>query len=798
MTQRDAPKLSKSDHGRQFDQFVQNLRDFGMIILDSDGFVSTWNAGARRILGYEEAEIVGQHHSRVFSKDDEQQNLPQKILAIAAEAGRYEAEGWRIRKNGERIWIHCAIEAIKDENGNLTGFSQIMRDLSDRREGRQALLESERSFRLLVNGVVDYAIFLIDPSGVITNWNAGARRIKGFTAEEAIGSHFSRFYTKEDRARGLPAVALEAARRDGKYETEGWRVRKDGGRFWASVVIESVRDERGELVGFAKVTRDITERKSAQEALRESERQFRLLVSAVIDYAIFMLDPNGIVVSWNAGAAKIKGYQADEIIGSHFSRFYTEEDRLAGVPSRAIYMASHEGRFEGEGQRVRKDGSKFWANVVLDAIRDEQGHLIGFAKITRDITERRETQLALMRAQEQLAHAQKMEALGHLTGGIAHDFNNLLTILVGQARMLKSKVDDPKGIKAIEGIEATVQRGASLTRQLLGFSRRQQLAPQSIFLPDRLPGLQVLLSASLPSNVSFIASLPSDTWSITADPNELDLAIMNLVINARDALSSGGSVTLSAENVTLAADTTGADAGLVGDFVSLTVCDTGTGIPKDVLGKVFDPFFTTKSYGKGTGLGLSQVYGFAHQSHGSVSIDSEVDKGTRVTLLLPRADTQPQSATAAEEDQPSRKHGRILIVEDNHDVTEVTAALVMQLGYTVRLASNAEMALDILDGETFDLVFSDIMMPGKMDGLQFAQLVRRTRPRLPALLASGSNKRVEEAQAHFTTLQKPYDLGELDRAIQNLISSRHELVSGQNLVDLQDAKRLRAAKTEKP
>lgn len=795
MFPRGAPNLRALERGQQFELLVQNLRDYAVCLLDPDGFVLSWNAGAVRIQGYEGTEIIGQHFSRFFSEEDQSHGLPQHILAIARDTGRYEAEGWRIRKNGERFWALSEVEAVKDEAGNLLGFGKITRDISDRYEGRRSLIESERHFRLLIDSVVDYAIFMLDPSGVITNWNAGASRIKGFSADEVVGTHFSRFYTKEDRARGLPAIALETARREGKYETEGWRLRRDGGRFWASVVIEAVRDESGELIGFAKITRDITERKSAQEALRESERQFRLLVSAVTDYAIFMLDPNGIVVSWNAGAEKIKGYKAEEIIGSHFSRFYTDEDRLAGIPARALYTAGHEGRFEGEGRRVRKNKTEFWANVVLDAIRDEGGHLVGFAKITRDITERREAQIALQRAQEQLAHAQKMEALGQLTGGIAHDFNNLLTILIGQARMLKSRVTDPKGLKAIEGIETTVQRGASLTRQLLGFSRRQQLEPQPVSLVERLPGLQLLLSASLPSNVSLTTTALPETWAVMADPNELELALMNLVINARDALPAGGMITVIAENVFLSRENN--SSGLSGDYVSLSVCDTGTGIPKEVLSKVFDPFFTTKSFGKGTGLGLSQVYGFSHQTGGTVSIESEVDKGTRVTMLLPRAIPDDRAAEPAKEPSSERKHARILIVEDNADVTEVTAALVMQLGYTVRLAPSAEAALSILDSETFDLVFSDIMMPGKMDGIEFAHLLRRVRPMLPILLTSGSNQRVEEAQKHFTTVQKPYEPTALDRSIQHLLGAHDRVASGQNLVDLDKAKKLRAAKTDK-
>ncbi|MET0640039.1 MAG: PAS domain S-box protein [Hyphomicrobium sp.] len=790
----DASKLHRFDRARQFELLVQNVRDYAIYMIDPDGFIATWNAGARRIKGYEESEIVGQHYSRFFSDEDQRQGLPSKILSIARETGRYEAEGWRIRKNGERFWAHATMEVIKDETGKLVGFGKVTRDITERFEGRRELIESERRFRLLVDSVVDYAIFMVDQSGIIANWNTGAARIKGYSAEEVVGTHFSRFYTKEDRSSGLPAIALETARREGKYETEGWRVRKDGGRFWASVVIEAVRDEGGELIGFAKITRDITERRSAQEALRESERQFRLLVSAVIDYAIFMLDPNGIIISWNAGAEKIKGYGANEVIGSHFSRFYTEEDRQSGKPARALYAASHEGRFEGEGWRVRKDGTQFWANVVLDPVRDETGRLIGFAKITRDITERRDAQLALDRAQEHLAHAQRMEALGQLTGGIAHDFNNLLTILVGQARMLRQRISDPAGMKAIEGIEATVQRGASLTRQLLGFSRRQQLEPQPVSLAERMPGLHTMLSASLPANIALLTSVGPETWHVMADPNELELALMNLVINARDALSDGGTIRITTDNILLDDSKGGSPA----EFVAICVSDTGTGIPKDVLTKVFDPFFTTKSFGKGTGLGLSQVYGFSHQSGGSVSIESEVGNGTQVTILLPRALTSAPTAVKTEDSGPARVSGRILLVEDNPDVTEVTAALVMQLGYTVRLAENPEVALSILENEAFDLVFSDIMMPGKMDGIEFAKLIRRIRPRLPVLLASGSNKRVEEAQSNFTALQKPYDAAKLDRTIQDLLRTRNRATPYQNLVDLQDAKRLRAAKTEKP
>ena len=347
------------------------------------------------------------------------------------------AEGWRVRKDGKHFWANAILQSIRDDNGVLNGFAKITRDMTERTAAQQQLLESERRFRVLVDGVVDYAIYMLDPSGIITNWNVGAERLKGYTAAEIVGQHFLRFYTKEERAVGMPGRVLEIAAREGRYEAEGWRMRKDGSRFWASVVVDTIRSDKGDIEGFAKITRDITERRAAIEAVRESDRQFRMLIAGVTDYALHMLDPNGVIVSWNAGAERIKGYTADEIIGQHFSRFYTESERAAGAPARALQLSATEGRFEADAWRVRKDGTLLWANVVIDPVRDENRRLIGFAKITRDITERREAQLALQEAQTQRAHAQKMDALGQLTGGFAHDFNNLLMVISGQLPRLK-------------------------------------------------------------------------------------------------------------------------------------------------------------------------------------------------------------------------------------------------------------------------------------------------------------------------------------------------------------------------
>jgi PAS domain S-box-containing protein len=632
-----------------------------------------------------------------------------------------------------------------------------MPDKSKDNKNTKDLFDSERRFRLLVEGVVDYAIYMLDPTGIITNWNAGAERIKGYQANEAIGQHFGMFYTREEREAGTPAESLETARRTGKFEAEGWRVRKDGTKFLASIVIDAIY-EHGDLVGFAKITRDITQRNQVESALNESENQFRLLVGGVSDYALFMLSPEGIVTNWNIGGERIKGYRPNEIIGQHFSRFYTDPDRAAGRPARALRIASTTGHYDEEGWRVRKDGSFFWASVVIDAIRDDSGNLIGFAKITRDITERREAQQKLERVQRQLAESQKMDALGQLTGGVAHDFNNLLMIVSGNIQTLKKRVEnDPRALRAVHAIETATQRGAALTRQLLTFSRRQSVSPLPTDIPNRIRSIADVLRSGLGSAIDLHIDTPGDVWPVTVDATEFETALLNLVINARDAMTDGGRVTVKARNV----PATDGD-----DTVAISVEDNGQGIPADILAKVFDPFFTTKPVGKGTGLGLSQVHGFAHQAGGRIDIDSELGRGTVVTIYLPRTETLRVETNG--KSQPDDATNTILLVEDNPDVASASAGLLEELGYRVRITNTAEEALKEIESECIDLVFSDIVMPGKMDGLGLAKALRAKRPDLPVLLTTGYSEALVGGQTEFLILRKPYAIHELSQALAKL------------------------------
>ncbi|MBN8979151.1 MAG: response regulator [Rhizobiales bacterium] len=492
--------------------------------------------------------------------------------------------------------------------------------------------------------------------------------------------------------------------------------------------------------------------------LFDSARNFKLLVDNVADYALFMLDTEGIVSTWNIGAQRIKGYDPEEIVGQHFSRFYTDTDRAADKPTRALAIAREKGRFEDDGFRVRKDGSFFRASVVIDPIYDN-GELVGYAKITRDVTERYEAALKLQKVQKQLADSQRMDALGQLTGGVAHDFNNLLMIISGSLiHMRKAAEHDERLRRSVLAVEKAAERGASLTRQLLTFARRQSVTPEIIDFRERAQGVKDLLRTAVGKNIQVEMEVGSDTWPILVDLAEFETALVNLAINARDAMPGGGKLSMAVHNRHLE------QGDHHGDFVIFEACDEGEGIPPDIIAKVFEPFFTTKAIGKGTGLGLSQVHGFVHQAGGFLDLNSELGKGTQVTLYLPRSLSPTDRPTNDEETLSG--NGRVLLVEDNPSVAEVCGEMLEQLGYSVARVSNGLEALDAIDKNGIDLVFSDIVMPGRLDGIELARQVRQRRPDIPILLTTGySGARKSE----FPILRKPYQIHELSEALAALV-----------------------------
>ncbi|MGA8078633.1 MAG: PAS domain S-box protein [Xanthobacteraceae bacterium] len=635
-----------------------------------------------------------------------------------------------------------------------------------------AFTEDER-YRLLIEAVTDYAIFMLDADGIVASWNPGAKRLKGYESYEIIGQHFSRFYSEEDRNSGLAARALETARRTGKFEIEGWRVRKDGSRFWAYVVIDPIRSPSGETVGYAKITRDLSERKEAEEALKKSEQQFRLLVEGVTDYAIYMLDPQGRISSWNSGARRIKGYTPEEIIGQHFSQFYTPEDRVAGAPQHALETAAQQGRFENEAWRVRKDGSRFWAHVVLDPIHADDGSIIGYAKITRDITERKETAKKLEEARERLLQSQKMEAIGHLTGGIAHDFNNLLMAVLGSLELARKRIaaDDKRLLALVDNAVLGAQRGAILTRRMLAFARRQDLNNETVRIPELVIGMTEMLQRSIGSQISIETRFPVALSPVRSDANQLEMALLNLVVNARDAMLGGGQIIMAGRDAVIRSDEPG---GLkAGRYVCLSVQDSGDGMDRWTLERAMEPFFTTKEPGKGTGLGLPMVHGLAEQSGGRFVLKSQPAQGTTAELWLPvdeRTNPAVEKRAAAREADRHQPLLIVLAVDDDPLVLTNTVAMLEDLGHTAIGVSSAKAALETLrQDDSIDLVITDQIMP-QMTGVQLADAIKAEWPELEVILASGFAEAPAGIQ-RLPRLSKPFNQSELAAKVAEVHSS---------------------------
>lgn len=612
----------------------------------------------------------------------------------------------------------------------------------------------------LVDAIIDYAIYMLDLDGRIISWNPGAERIKGYTPDEILGQSFTRFFTEDDRRNGVPQHIIDQALQAGRHETEGWRVRKDGSHFWALAVVDLVRDREGRPVGLAKITRDMTEHRQATEALRESERSFRLLVEGVSDYAIYMLDPTGRINNWNSGAQRIKGLTAAQAIGSHFSRFFSAEEQALGIPQLSLEKALQNGRYEAEGWRLRATGERFWASVVIDVIRDEAGKHVGFAKVTRDVTERREAQLKLEETREQLFQSQKIQALGQFTGGVAHDFNNLLTIILGSADLLQRSSSDERQKVHLTNIIQAARRGSEITRQLLAFARQQPLETVRIDLHKLLNNAKPLFEQSLVGNQRLAYNTAARLHWVETDPSQLELALLNLVINARDASDDRGAIEVNADNVLLE----GEIDGLYGDFVAIRVSDQGSGMSDEVRSRIFDPFFTTKGFGKGTGLGMSQVHGFIKQSGGSVRVDSAVGRGTSVTLYMPAASAGLGTVT----DNATGK--RILLVEDDITLASVAIQMMDGMGYQIICVNDASAALQLFyRGETFDLMLTDVVMPGGTNGLELANKVRKLFPELPIMLATGFSTVLNAIPTAYPVLRKPFSYADLEQALARLL-----------------------------
>lgn len=609
----------------------------------------------------------------------------------------------------------------------------------------------------------------VDASGVFRLVSPSWTRILGHPVEAVIGHPFTEFMHPDDVAASNKALANAfGARELTNYEN---RLRATDGSYhrieWHTTL------EDGLVYAYG---RDVTERRLVEDKLSDSEEQFRHLVQGVTDYAIYMVDLDGRVSSWNEGARRIKGYEPGDIIGKHFSRFYTEEDREAGEPSRALETARSEGRFIAEGWRVRKNGERFRASVVIDAIRDDEGRPIGFAKITRDITEREQTQRELEVAREALFQSQKMDAIGQLTGGVAHDFNNLLMAVLSSLELLRRRLpEDPLSQRLLNNAVEGAQRGATLTQRMLAFARRQDLKVDRVDLSQLLTGMNDLVQRSIGPEWPISTSFPLKLPAVRADANQLEMALLNLIVNARDAMPAGGPILISAS---CEMTKQGMAASLpAGSYVKLVVKDKGMGMDAETLRRATEPFFTTKGVGKGTGLGLPMVHGMAQQIGGTFELLSEIGEGARAVLWLPVAEEAPAAvADSAPAKEGPRHTARlsILAVDDDALVLINTAALLEDLGHEVIEAdSGAEALKAFQDRDDIDLVVTDQAMPN-MTGVDLIAAIDGIRPGTPVIIASGYGEGVETPGRDTVRLSKPFNQVHLAEAIARAMEMERE------------------------
>ncbi|MEO8628201.1 MAG: PAS domain S-box protein [Betaproteobacteria bacterium] len=659
--------------------------------------------------------------------------------------------------------------------------------------GERALEQSEDRFRLLVEGVTDYAIFMLDVDGRVITWNAGAQRIKGYRSDEIIGQHFSKFYPAGSQE--LPPRELEVAAAEGRCEDEGWRLRKDGSMFWASVVITALRDQSGRLSGFAKVTRDLTRRRKQEEALRQSEERFRLLVEGVTDCAIFMLDPNGYVMTWNAGAERLKGYQAGDIIGRHFSTFYPPDAIEGAWPEHELQVATETGRFVDEGWRIRKDGSKFWANVVITALRDQSGTLRGFAKLTRDLSEYKRTEaLEVNGAQrEELLEAERSARIAaqraarikdEFLATLSHELRTPLNAILGWTQVLRKPgtAKPAEFARGMEVIERNARAQVQLIEDLLDLSRvmsgRIRLDIQRVLLGEIVQAaIDSVEPAANAKGVRLEKILDPHAGTVSGDPARIQQIVWNLLSNAVKFTPKGGKVQVLLERVN--------------SYVEISVSDTGIGIPAAFLPHVFDRFSqkdssASRTYG-GLGLGLA-ISKQLVDVHGGTLRAASPGEGQGATFIIDlpltivhqeddeRDRVHPTHASAAVQSLlPTLDGVHILVVDDEPDSRELIHRVLLERGARVTLAASGAEALRLLAVSNPDVLLSDIGMP-EMDGYQLLRRIRAGEQqgrRLPAVALTAFARSEDRKRAllagYQSHLAKPFDVAELVIVLAGLV-----------------------------
>jgi two-component system cell cycle sensor histidine kinase/response regulator CckA len=798
----NAQELSERRYEDQLRLMVESVKDYAIFLLDPSGHVVTWNAGAERIKGYKADEIIGHHFSCFYSTEDREARKPELELEVAASEGRVEDEGWRVRKDGSALWANVVITAVRDRSGTLTGFGKVTRDLTERKRSEEELrasheeLErrvkdrtaelvkvheefktSEEQFRLMIAGVKDHAIFTLDPVGHVTSWNKGAEHIYGYTSNEIIGQHRSRLFLPEDIAAGLAMAELEAATSAGRFSEEGWRVRKDGTRFWANGTMTPLWDEEGVLRGFVKIVRDLTERKQIETELRRSMESLHLRDRAMkaVTQGIIITDPNlhdNPIIYASPGFEWITGYPADEVVGQN-CRFLQGPD-TDPAKIQEVRNAIQAGReCAVELLNYRKDGTPFWSALFISPVLDANEKLLHFIGVQADVTDRH-------LLEDQVRQSQKMEAVGQLAGGVAHDFNNLLTVISGYSEILLTALEpDDSHREAIKAISEAGERAAGLTRQLLYFSRQAVLETRELDLNEVVRDTEKLLRRMIGEDIVLVAVLDPRVAQVRADPGLIGQVLMNLAVNARDAMPQGGKLTIETKSVQLEEAYANTHAEVpIGKYTLLSVTDTGTGMTPEVKARIFEPFYTTKPVGRGTGLGLSVVHGIIKQIRGHVGVYSEVGVGTAFKIYLPAVEKSTTGSTdPVDRMRESRGSETVLLVEDEDSVRELAIFALRTRGYTVIAAANGKEAMRAVKKcpDKIDILVTDVVMP-EMSGRQLAEELRPQIPNLKVLYLSGYTDdavvRHGILQAEVAFLQKPYTPLTLLRKVRQVLDEK--------------------------
>src|SRR3954468_2367094 len=726
LVSQSAPTDPLRESEERFRLLVESVRDYGIFMLDPCGIIVSWNQGAERISGYKAEEILGRHLAIFYSSEEIEAGKPQLELQVASTQGRFEEQGWRVRKDGSRYWAEVVVTPLRDGDGNIAGFAKVTRDLTERAAAEEAARRHSLVFATIGDGVL-----VMDLEGRITDMNPAAEQLFGYHKSELLGRpvitlHHPRLQGK------LEETIQEALRRDGRWAGELPFRRKDGRDGIADIVVVAQRDSHGTPRAWIGVNRDITERVTTERELVRTHSTLSALVNAARG-AMVAVDATERGRIWNTAAERLFGWTAAEVLGKPMPfRDTSSADDYERVRARVLGGQAVTGV---ETRRQRRDGT--FVDVLLSCAPfwERPANVAGAVALYLDLSEYRQLE-------DQLRQSQKMEALGQLAGGVAHDFNNLLTVIKAYSGLVAEQLEEGSPLRTDVGeIQRAAGRAASLTQQLLAFSRKQVLQPRVLDLNVVARELEPMLRRLIGDEVGIEMRLPSTVGRVRADRGQLEQVLINLVVNARDAMPKGGTITIET------ADRDFDDAyrarhsvAAPGAYVMFAVTDTGIGMDAPPGSRMFEPFFTTKPAGKGTGLGLSTVYGIVKQSSGYVWVYSEVGLGTTFKVYLPRLDADEIRATTTEARSVAPVAGSetVLLVEDDPAVRSLSRRVLERHGYTVLEAHHGRDALRVADQfkQPIQLLLTDMMMP-ELTGADVWATLSKQRPDLRVLFMSG-------------------------------------------------------------